>query len=396
MKWTTVMAKNGEHSLQLNDVSLYSRYRPREDAWRWIDAEFDDASTSYLLIGLGLGYHAERLVQLADGRKVLVYCFEQQEQELCQQYNINACNFEVVTDLKDRQLDEHIQVLIPNQILQAIGQNHPLFAYLEVIKINQVTYKKSAEMMQQNFRANIQGWSKRTHYPTYKKKIACLVASGPSLNTTVQWLKNIEEQVEIFVVGSALKMLLAYNIVPSATIISDAKKNILQQFTGVNYNGDLFYLSTANTATVSAHQGDRYLMLQQGYTPAEQLAHEYNMPMLETGGSVSTIALSLLDYLGFEKIILFGLDLGFEGDRTHAGQSTSGRTVQKDTNIRIVKANDGSKIQSTPNLQSYAKWIEAKGQRMTAHLYTTSAKGTYISQIECLIEQELLRIVQKD
>ena len=396
MEWEVVTAKNGEPSLQLNKVSLYSRYRPREDAWRRIDSQFEHAHSSYLLIGLGLGYHAERLAQLAEGKTVFVYCFEQQEYNLYKQHNPQSTNFEIITNVENKQLDDNVQILIPNQLLQAIGVKHPLFSSLEAIKINQITYRKSADIMQQNFMANIQGWTKQTSYPTYNKKIACLVASGPSLNSTIEWLKKIEEQVDIFVVGSALKMLLAHNIVPTATIISDAKDSIIKQLAGANYHGDLYYLSTANAATVTIHRGEKYIMLQQGYLAAEQIAQQYKMPVLETGGSVSTVALSLLDYLGFEKIILFGQDFGFFGDSTHANQATSGRVVQQDANIRAIKANDGTTIYTTPNLQVYAKWIESKVQRMKACVYTTSTKGAYISRINCLNEQELINIVQTD
>lgn len=390
MKWTIIAAKNGEPTLCLNELSLYSRYRPREDAWRWIEAEFDAKSTSYLLIGLGLGYHAEKLAQLAKGKRVLVYCFEQQEYEIYKQVYSSSTNFEIVHDLEGMSFDNGVQILIPNQILKAIGLEHPLFAYLEVIKINQVTYKKSANIMAHNFQRNLQAWSKQTIYPIYTKKIACLVASGPSLNTTIHWLKKVKEDVDIFVVGSALKILLAHEIIPAAVIISDAKDNIISQLAETNYDGALYYLSTANEKAVEVHLGPKYLLLQQGYLPAQEVSQKYNLPLLETGGSVSTVALSLLDYLEFESVILFGQDLGFSGAETHAKSSTSGRVIHQDRNLRTVQANDGSFIFTTPNLQTYAMWIESKVNRMNTKLYTTSEQGIYITKVPYLNEQQFL------
>lgn len=383
MHWEVLMAKNGEQTLRLNDVLLYSRYRPREDAWKWIDAEFDATKSCYLLIGLGLGYHAERLIELAGEKQVDVYYFEQKELEL-------TPIKQAVSDISHIDFQD-CQILIPNVWIKALA-NHPILPFLEDIKINQITFKKSATLMKQNFDANITNYNVQP-YPTYTKKNACLVASGPSLNETIHWLKVIEHSVDIFVVGSALKMLLNHDITPSATIISDSKPNIMSQLDGGNYNGDLYFLSTANAQTVNKHQGTAFILCQQGYIDAELLAEKYKLPLIETGGSVSTTAISLLELLDYEKIILFGQDMGFSGEQTHATGSTSGRTVTNDLNIRQVNANDGSEIWTTPNLQVYARWIEQKVKRMQAKLYTTSKNGVAIQGVPFITKQQLEKML---
>lgn len=397
MNWEVATARNGEATLTLNNYAIYSKYRPREDAWKWIDSEYEESMEQYFLIGLGLGYHAERLAQLAKGKRVIVYFFEKLEYELFLKNNESdelLLKIDIVHDLEDIILNKKTQVLIYGSWIKAIGQNHPLFIFLEDIKINQVTYKKSAVLMESNFNNNMQIASqKMLNYPEYKKKIACLVASGPTLNTTVSWLKEIQDKVEIFTVGSALKLLLLNGITPTAAIISDAKPNIVKQIQGSDYLGTLYYLSTANTETILKHSGDSYILFQQGYPLAEKAAKKFNMPLLETGGSVSTVAISLLEYFDFEEIILFGQDLGFVGKHTHAENSTSGRATSDDLNIREVLANDGSFIHTTPNLQVYTRWIENKAKRMSKKLYTTSEQGVFISKVPFINKKELNSIV---
>ncbi|MEB2298501.1 DUF115 domain-containing protein [Lysinibacillus xylanilyticus] len=396
MNWEVAIAKNGEATLTVNKYAIYSKYRPREDAWKWIDTEFDESVEQYFLIGLGLGYHVERLAQLAKTKRVIVYFFEELEYELFINNNESEellLKIEILHDLKDDILNEKTQVLIPSSWIKAIGQDHPLFTFLEDIKINQITYKKFANLMEDNFNKNLQISPEIQRYPEYKKKIACLVASGPSLNKTVSLLKGMQENVEIFAVGSALKLLLLNGITPTAAIISDAKHSIVKQIEGSGYLGPLYYLSTANTETVLQHLGDSYILFQQGYPLAEQAAMKYKMPLLETGGSVSTVAISLLEYLEFEKIILFGQDLGFVGNQTHAQNSTSGRKVQNDTHLRTVTANDGSFIYTTSILQIYARWIEQKANRMSLQLYTTSKQGAYIPKVPFIDEKEFNYIV---
>ena len=400
MNWEVATARNGEATLTLNNYAIYSKYRPREDAWKWIDSEYEESMEQYFLIGLGLGYHAERLAQLAKGKRVIVYFFEKLEYELFLKNNESdelLLKIDIVHDLEDVILNKKTQVLIYGSWIKAIGQNHPLFIFLEDIKINQVTYKKSAELMENNFNSNMQIASQKIlNYPEYKKKIACLVASGPTLNTTVNWLKEIQDKVEIFAVGSALKLLLLNGIIPTAAIISDAKPNIVKQIQGSDYLGTLYYLSTANTETILKHSGDSYILFQQGYPLAEKAAKKFNMPLLETGGSVSTIGISLLEYFDFEEIILFGQDLGFVGKHTHAENSTSGRAASYDLNIREVLANDGSFIHTTPNLQVYSRWIEQKVNRMTNKLYTTSKQGVFIPKVQYVNKKELNSIVNSN
>ncbi|CAM5191042.1 hypothetical protein UACE39S_04180 [Ureibacillus acetophenoni] len=248
MKWEIVTARNNEKSLKLNGISIYSNYQPKRDAWRWVESEFDDTADSYLLIGLGLGYHAEKLVELAGEKPVFVYYFHEFEKQSTE----TNLAIEIVSTLDNIEIGKNIQILIPNVWIKALGEEHPLFPYLEDIKINQTTFKRSSELMRNNFIKNLNLKDFRP-YPKFKNKVACLVSSGPSLDETIHWLKEVKDTVDIFVVGSALKIVLAHNIIPSAVIISDPKPNIKTQLENTYFNGPLFYLSTANHETVCLH-----------------------------------------------------------------------------------------------------------------------------------------------
>lgn len=388
MDWEVFQARNGENSLLLNGVSIYSRYNPSQDARKWINAEFKSNFPSYFLIGLGLGYHLRSLIEQADAKEIVVYCFEEQELKLfMDEHGQNDWwempNVHIVRDLKHVDLDEKAQILIPNVWIKGIGENHPLLPFLEDIKINQVTYEKSSLLMEKNFHQNVS--LRDFHaYPTFKEENACLVSSGPSLNETIYWLKEKRKYLSIFSVGSALNVLLKHGISPDAVIISDPKLDIKHQIDKVNYLGPLFYVSTANFETVNIHGGPKYILLQNGYKYAEELAKEIGHPLLETGGSVATIALSLLENLNFDKIFLFGQDLGFSSNATHAEFSSSGRIISEDRNIRIIEANDGSQISTTPNLHTYLRWLNSKVQRMSIPVFNTASRGAKIDNVPCI------------
>lgn len=397
MQWKVSTAKNGESTLQLNNVAIYSNYRPSEDAIRWVIAEMDPNVSHYLLIGLGLGYHLQALSKLVSGKSITVYYFDQVEYELFKRNNRalwwQQSHIQIVNDLKGIDFKD-VQLLLPNAWLKAISEKHPLFSVLEVIKINQISYKKNAVAMLENFKHN-SALGDEIIKVAQQKRLACLVAAGPSLDKTIAWLKRHQQEVDIFVVGAALKMLLANGILPKATVLSDANDDTINQFTDIHFSGELYYLSTANSKSILLHKGKRIILYQQGYKLAEQEAKEQNAPLIETGGSVGTTTFSLLEQLGYDRIVLFGQDLGFAGDTTHATLSTSGRDASTDLFLRKIKANDGSEINTTAMFQVFLYWYNEKMKQTKVKVFNTAVKGAKINKVPLIDEAEFTKIISR-
>ena len=391
MKWEKITARNGEESLTLNGKFIYSKYRPREEAWRWIDNEFDTNAENYLLIGLGLGYHLEKLADLVPDKEIYVYYFEQIEKQFTQ---CNYRNVRILSSLEEARLNENTQVLVPNAWIKAIGEDNPLYPFLEDIKINQMSFKRSKEMMGNNFLENVK-LRDFSPYPKSLNKTACIISSGPSLNKTIHWLKESTENIDIFVVGSALKMVLEHNISPYAVILSDPKVNIKKQLENVEFGGPLFYLSTASHETVKLHKGKRHILFQKGYTEAETFASKINFPQLETGGSVATIAFSLIEYLGYEKLVLFGQDLAFRDDSTHAQQSTSGRSIKLNESYKTVISNSEISVKTSNNLITYLRWFNRKMERTNMRVFNTALYGAKINNVPFINEQKFYRLISE-
>lgn len=388
MDWELLVAKNGELTLLLNGKLIYSKYNPCDDAKRWVKSEVNYNKEGYVLIGLGLGYHAYALAQLISDKPIYVYYFDPYECEIAVDKLVDIPNCRFVSTLDEIEFDETIQLLIPNVWIKALGESHSLFPYLEDIKINQISYKKYSALMEENFYENIKGqWFIK--YPSYPKGKACLVASGPSLNETIDWLRIVKDEVFILCVGSALKLLLSKGIQPNAVVISDPKESIKKQLENTSYSGDLFYLSTANYEAVQTHQGNRYIVYQYGYPLAEIKSKEVCYPLVETGGSVATVALSLLEILGFQQVILFGQDLGFYGERTHAEYSTSGREISGGFSRHRVISNSGDYIYTSPNLLTYLRWFNKKIKRTNMSVYNTAFHGAKIEGVPYINQEQL-------
>ena len=404
MKFEILKAKNGEDTVKVNNLLLYSKYRPVEDARRFIDKEFIQEAKGYLLVGLGLGYHLKALQDLVEPHKEIIVLVLDQKELNCykgSEFEMELShkkNIQLFVNISDLALNTDYQVIIPHVWLPIIGQDHPLYSFLMDIKMKQMSYKRFAPLMEENFKINIQldDFKLKTIKESLKdKKIAALVSSGPSLNETKNWLKKVNEDVFILSVGSALKPLLDAGITPNAAIISDPQPLIMKQFSEIEFKGDLFYLCTADNNTVNNHKYNRCVLLQNGYSLAEKLATELKYPTLDTGGSVATLAFSLLEYLEFKRLVLFGQDLGFSSNESHVIGSTSGRTVSDIEKLLTVECNAGKEINTTNTLYSYLKWFNSVVQDTRVEVYNTALYGAKIEGTQLINEKQFCELISK-
>lgn len=397
MNWQVERAKNNEWTLRLNGYYLYSQYHPKKDAEIFIAQELHPSSQIIILFGLGLGYHVQALQEKNPTLKILVILTDQKEIELCQTYGAKEIlgHITIVDAFTNLPNDEWTQAIIPISWLKAIG-NHPLADVLEDIKMKQMSYQTDKNIMYANFIKNIENAepfiSKKQLGIQYK--IAVLVSSGPSLIKLLPLLKEYQKDVYILSVGSALKVLLQNHITPSAVIISDPQDNIVNQLENSQYHGMLYYLSTANAKAVSIHLGEKQIIFQHGYYLAEKLAAANGLKCFKTGGSVATLAFSILESCQFEAIVLVGQDLGFVGEQTHAVGSTSGVTVHNTKALKQLTANSGEKIWTNHNLNIYYRWFNEQIPKVKTAVYNTAYHGAKITGAPYINPQQLTQLIE--
>ncbi|RKJ59658.1 DUF115 domain-containing protein, partial [Butyricicoccus sp. 1XD8-22] len=349
MNWITETAKNGIQTLKYKEQYVYSKYNPIDDAFRFISQNFDNQAYEYVLLGLGLGYHLKELVKLAQEKDIYVILIDTEELEVFNSYSPNKelLNLDNVYLIENKgslevNFNSNAQVLIPYTMLNILPTDHYLKSLLENIKLNQMSYEFLQDKMLFNFKKNLHlndaNWGNLENI--FFGETACLVSSGPSIDEIIPYLKKWKDKCFVLCVGSALRILLNNNIVPHAVIISDPKHWVYNQFANLEYNGLLFYLATASNEAVVQHKGKRICLLQKGYLNSEKEASKLKIKTIEVGGSVATVGLSLLEYLGFKNVILCGQDLGFTKGKTHSVSSTSGIYINQQLKYKKVKANN--------------------------------------------------------
>lgn len=404
MEFEKLSALNGQETLKVNNIFLYSKYRPYEEAEKFIQKEINTDATGYLLIGLGLGYHLKALSSLVDENKqISVLCLDMEELLLYKTSAIseelhNKTNIKIVSKVADLEINVEDQIIIPHVWLQSMETNHPLYPFLLDIKTKQMSYERFSLLMEENFKKNkLLNDYKLMEYrrKVGKIKVACLISSGPSLEKTREWLKGIKkDNIYLLSVGSALKPLLKYDVIPDAVIISDSQPEIITQLKDCDFKGDLFYLSTANHEAVVSYNYNRCILLQNGYKLSENLAQKVQYPTFDTGGSVATVAFSLLKYFNIENIVFFGQDLGFLENKTHVTDSTSGRVVNENEKLHKVRSNCNEWIKTTPNLMSYLRWFEATIKKTTINVYNTAVHGAKIERVPLINKEEFIALIK--
>lgn len=206
------------------------------------------------------------------------------------------------------------------------------------------------------------------------------VAGGPSLDDDMGELRKnaLSNDVIVACAGTVYKKLLHANIIPDYVIVSDAKHSIRNQINETDCGKSiLLYLSTVDKSVVDCWKGEKRIVLQKGMKKAELFAQQNGHILIETGGSVSTIAIDIGIKMGAAKIICVGLDLAFIGDKTHAAD-THAKHITDTSNMRKVKSIEGKMIPTYKNLDSYRRWIEHHIRNVKNIEFINASGGAYI------------------
>lgn len=396
MKFDIEIAKNCEKTLKLNNRYIYSKYHPKNDVENFINQECDQDAPGYLLVGLGLGYHLECLSRYSPTKPIFVLTIDPLELKVFQehsdyQYLLCVKNIEIIDGKFSTHTPENYQLIIPSAWIMAMDKKHPLYNQLQDLKIRQMSYQFYKGLMIKNFEKNLENndQSIERFINAFNSSSACLVSAGPSLDTTVGMLKTIETKIFILCVGAALKVLLKQGIIPDAVIITDPTPKVKEQLRDTDYKGLLFYLATANHEMTLLHQGNRKILFQEGFLLSEAEAASKRAELVETGGSVATAALSLLEMMGFGKVFLFGQDFGYKEENTHSVESPSNSIGTQSSTTRKVLSNNGEHIHTNNSLNLFRRWFENKAERTPMKIFNTSLDGAKIKGVPFVTEMEI-------
>lgn len=192
------------------------------------------------------------------------------------------------------------------------------------------------------------------------KPIVC-VASGPSLDVSLNELKKIRDKVIILSVGSALRSLVVNNILPDLITITDCQEIVKKQLDEINnLNIPLCFLNTASHWAVGSYNGPKYIFFNE--------ENMFSNIVITTGKTVAVSNIDIAIKLKAKIIGLLGQDLAYLDNKTHSDSYV--KTYEKSNHISL-------------NSKIYKEALNVKKEKV----YTTTGFINFKYNIESLISK---------
>ncbi len=149
-----------------------------------------------------------------------------------------------------------------------------------------------------------------------------VVASGPSLERDVEFIKENRDRAVIFSCGTALRPLLKNGIVPDFEIVIERMRHTYEALLDNATPQELKQIKIVGVNPMYPEVydlGQKSFMMARYPDSAASLFYEYlnieKIPFMTP--TVTNMALALGISLGFEEIYLFGTDMGFKDLKRH-------------------------------------------------------------------------------
>jgi len=342
-------AKNGLHTLIYirNGTSYYlhSKFAPDKESQKIIQGK-DLQADHIVVLGLGLGYHLEKIMEMKSplSRVLLV------------EPDLELVGHSLYTFPWHRYLNRNDFFYVLGSDLGHLAETLHLFITMaafekvEFIELSSETrllksyFSKARETLDAEIRSHLYDFKTHlaesyvvprnilqnlywilksrpiSHLKNYfAGKPGFIISAGPSLDKNVLYLKKIRDRGVLIAVDTALKPLLKRSIQPHFTAIGDPSYKNYLHLQGTNSQVEHFITAEAGISNqvFKDFQG-KVFTLSIGKPIVKILeSHSESLGEIEAWGSVISIALDFAVYIGLNPVIFVGQDFAFTGARNH-------------------------------------------------------------------------------
>lgn len=352
---------------------LNSAYRPMEEATRWAE-QFDmkHERAVFMMYGFGNGYFTRALLhRMIKMQSMIIYePSKEMFAHTLQHFDItdmieNKQVILIIEDMNDEILKSIIFTTVDIYNFFGVEQcMHPSYDkiygescikyYKEVkqaltsVQVNINTEVLHGLKSNENIIKNISYYNNSITLKQMKSKIpkdvpAIVVAAGPSLAENLEWLKKSKGRAVIFAVDRVIDYLLDEGIEPDFLVTIDPIKDVRYFSQRDNLTIPLICYTNSNNDTVSKHKGRKIFCNINSFVTELYHVVDKEPQRLESSGSVAIVAYTACVELGFQRVILVGQDLAFQGEISHVGGKTS--TKSEKANVYVEDLN-GNQIKS--------------------------------------------------
>ena len=381
----------------------HSNVNPEKEAVDFANYYYDICSDRYVIWGLGLGYHVRELYRLDTGISMQVF-----ESDMDVIYHclmavdlsgvMTNGRLELVYDPDFTKIISALENITENFVIHYPSLRHitneKIREQMEMFFIRDSGKRNTAILFENNSRENFKNYDGyvdelRTEF---EGKDVVIVAAGPSLDKNVELLKNKKSNMLILSVGTAFRKLVQMGIEIDYMIATDANPRTYGHIRGFEEQQvPMLYLSTTYKGYAMNYKGKKYLICQNGYDRAEELAQKNGWNLYDTGGSVSTTALDVCILLGAKSIAFIGLDLAYTDNMAHAS-GTSSRVGVGMEDMQQVSAIGGGTVAASKLFMIYKRWIENRIQKadVTMPVYDATEGGAVVKGLRITTLEEYM------
>lgn len=397
--------KSGLVTLKYNNKYIHSKYNPEEESNRFAECNIELINKPIIVLyGIGLGYNVDSIVKRMSVTSKL-YVFENNEIliECCKKVNEKIFHYNNVYIIYGNNKKFY------NKLSQCLGMVKNFIIHrpsLETIKnsngflynllndfsnmkqFDEINYDmaiRSEENFNNNIKRNYPNISELIERVKNSDKPYIVTASGPSLDMNLELLKKHENNFNIIAVGSSLRSLFKYNIVPKIVVIVDTKEIVKKQFVGIDCSCiNLCFESHASRWAVEYYNGPKYIFND----------NTLNDVKIANGGTVAVAALDIAIKCGAKEIVMLGQDLAFINKKSHTStfEETYGiKDVDRDIDIlKQIKGVDGNVVYTNQGYITFKNKIEALIRKNKNVKFINSSKGAFIEGTSNIVFEEYI------
>jgi len=409
-------AKNGMKtvSAQIDDHQeffLHSTVNPEREAKDWLARVELTPHTAYFVLGFGLGYHVQALLErLPEGSHVYVLEYSKE----INLFNVAAKLFAKSRWMYDprityfataefRELAVSLAVDMGKRCINKVTLCH-YYPAKEIFpeffrQLERELVPRVEESFCLNFNNSITLGNSRIqnawynipyicHSPGIKAfanrfagKPAIIVAAGPSLNKNIEVLKMCTDRAVIIAAGSAMGALYINGITPSFLAVSDAISGMYDvDLAGVvDPNTILLGLYDVQHKVVSEYPGKKLFAIDQTTITLDSVKHLLpETDVLRQSISVATMAFSFALYCGANPIIFTGQDLSLSTDPNvahHAIGVKASDFSKDDWQKTYVPGYDGGEVPTLRQFREVIQYFEAAIKQYPKTTFINATEG---------------------
>jgi hypothetical protein len=407
---------------------LHSKYDPIKEAERLIE-KIDFTKDSLIVVfGIGLGYH---LLKLKDkiSKDTRIFIVEHNVDIL--KYSLNNIDFTDIFNTPqffllfgdEAEIDQQVvyqvgsnfynlagniqYIMLPNYYIYDKQNSHVMQEIRKKLSNYIVSFGNSLEDMLDGFRnnyRNIEALIKSNSIDEikgkYKNKPAIIVASGPSLQKNIKYLKDAQGKALIISCDASLRACKLNGVKPDAVSSIERIKETYEYFyKEAEIDKDIVLLGpTLLWPQIYDEFKGKTIIMSKNNEGEEGWWASYfkNIEFVNQGQSCATVAFAVAKEAGCNPIILLGQDLAYtEGkihsDITHEQFESENDEKEMDIDVVYMKDYNGNQIKSNWIYQLFKTWFEYQIIiSPSIKVIDATEGGAYINGTEIMSLQEVI------